>query len=335
MEWLLGQGFDLHLASSGQALHWLRRRFPGWPTLELPPYRIRYPSSSIELNMLMNGPGLWKAIRGEKKRIRSWAIQHQPVLLLSDCRFGARLPGIPSAYLSHHLNIAPGRLPLAHRIASNWQYGWIKEFSDCWVPDFPDEPNLSGWLGHPPPLRLNSVHYIGPLSSLPRSEPNPAFRIVALLSGPEPQRTYLEKKLETQLRDFRDPALIIRGQPEKAQDIHREGSLVTANWMTATQIAAHLQGAEMIIARPGYSTLMDLENFSIPCLLVPTPGQTEQEYLAQNGAARVGVRVQSQRELRVDQAFQALKGLSRNPVRKSAGAGEPLWQQRIHALLSR
>jgi hypothetical protein len=211
----------------------------------------------------------------------------------------------------------------------------MKQFSDCWVPDFPDEPNLSGSLGHPPPRGINSLYYIGPLSSLPRSEPNFTFRITALLSGPEPQRSYLEKRLRAQLKDLDYPALIIRGLPEREPELQKDGRLAIANWMTARQIAGHLQGAEMIIARSGYSTLMDMERFSAPCLLVPTPGQTEQEYLARHGASRVGVRVQSQKELRVDQAFRELKGVTRSPVRKWSEEGEPLWQQRIHALLSR
>jgi len=334
MEWLLDQRFDLQVASSGRALHWLRRKFPFLPVVNLPPYRIRYPFSSMELNMLVSGTDLWPAIRREQAQIRAWSHRHSPALLLSDCRFGARVPEVPSVYLTHQLNMAPGKIPLAHRIGSAWQHHLIRQFSECWVPDFPGEPNLSGHLGHPVPEGLSPVFYIGPLSCLPSAEPNSAFRIVALLSGPEPQRTYLERNLHGQLRELNIPALIIRGQPERRLDRRKEGSLVTVNWMSSPQIAGHLCGAEMIIARPGYSTLMDLERFSAPCLLVPTPGQTEQEYLARHSTDRYGVRVQRQNDLQVAQAFRELRGVVRGSIRLSTEEADPVWQRRIRRLLS-
>ena len=41
-----------------------------------------------------------------------------------------------------------------------------------------------------------------------------------------------------------------------------------------------MQEASLIISRSGYSTIMDLVQLQKRAILVPTPGQTEQEYLA-------------------------------------------------------
>ena len=41
-----------------------------------------------------------------------------------------------------------------------------------------------------------------------------------------------------------------------------------------------MNASEFIIARSGYSTIMDLVTLERNAILVPTPGQTEQEYLA-------------------------------------------------------
>jgi predicted glycosyltransferase len=38
--------------------------------------------------------------------------------------------------------------------------------------------------------------------------------------------------------------------------------------------------SEVVIARSGYSTIMDLRKLNKKAILIPTPGQTEQEYLA-------------------------------------------------------
>jgi UDP-N-acetylglucosamine:LPS N-acetylglucosamine transferase len=41
-----------------------------------------------------------------------------------------------------------------------------------------------------------------------------------------------------------------------------------------------IRGAKMIISRPGYSSVMEFISCGKYALFVPTPGQTEQEYLA-------------------------------------------------------
>jgi predicted glycosyltransferase len=43
-----------------------------------------------------------------------------------------------------------------------------------------------------------------------------------------------------------------------------------------------LASASLVIARSGYSTVMDLVRMRRRAVLVPTPGQTEQEYLARH-----------------------------------------------------
>jgi UDP-N-acetylglucosamine:LPS N-acetylglucosamine transferase len=42
-----------------------------------------------------------------------------------------------------------------------------------------------------------------------------------------------------------------------------------------------LNNSEYIVARSGYSTIMDLLAVKKNAILIPTPGQTEQEYLGQ------------------------------------------------------
>ena len=42
-----------------------------------------------------------------------------------------------------------------------------------------------------------------------------------------------------------------------------------------------INGAGLIISRPGYSTVMEVAAAGKKALFIPTPGQTEQEYLAE------------------------------------------------------
>ena len=52
--------------------------------------------------------------------------------------------------------------------------------------------------------------------------------------------------------------------------------------MDAAAIKAQLFGAKRIICRSGYSTMMDLDAIGVSAEICPTPGQSEQEYLAEH-----------------------------------------------------
>ena len=41
-----------------------------------------------------------------------------------------------------------------------------------------------------------------------------------------------------------------------------------------------ISGSDLIITRAGYSTIMELVSLKCSAVLIPTPGQTEQEYIA-------------------------------------------------------
>ena len=125
------------------------------------------------------------------------------------------------------------------------------------------------------------------------------FRYLALLSGPEPQRTRLETLLRTQLSKLDAPTLLVRGVPGETE-IHKTSSqLHVVDWLLGDQLEEAVQQAETIICRSGYSNLMDDWYWKKELLLVPTPGQGEQEYLARYWAQQGWAQWQEQRQLRV------------------------------------
>jgi predicted glycosyltransferase len=52
------------------------------------------------------------------------------------------------------------------------------------------------------------------------------------------------------------------------------------NHLPADELRQEIERAEWVISRCGYSTIMDLVALQKKALLIPTPAQTEQEYLA-------------------------------------------------------
>jgi predicted glycosyltransferase len=161
---------------------------------------------------------------------------------------------------------------------------FIKRFDEVWIPDY-EGGKLSGLLSTQYPTH-RTMHYIGPLSRFYHTEPIPATElqapIVVLLSGPEPQRTLLEDKLLAQLQNHPTPVLLIQGLPKNARQPARvQGSVTLLPFLNGGKLKWVLQQAQHIICRSGYSTILDLVAIRKTALLIPTPGQTEQEYLGQ------------------------------------------------------
>jgi UDP-N-acetylglucosamine:LPS N-acetylglucosamine transferase len=65
-----------------------------------------------------------------------------------------------------------------------------------------------------------------------------------------------------------------------------------------------IREAGIIVCRPGYSTLMDLAALGRNAVLVPTPGQTEQEYLAEYLAASGTFCSMSQEQFNLSEALR-------------------------------
>ena len=72
-----------------------------------------------------------------------------------------------------------------------------------------------------------------------------------------------------------------RGLPsDKAQMKSSEG-ITYFNHLPAVELKQLMDESEFIISRSGYTTIMDIIALRKKSILIPTPGQSEQEYLGQ------------------------------------------------------
>ena len=197
--------------------------------------------------------------------------------VISDQRFGIRAAGIPSVLITHQVfPFSPFAQGLARRINTRH----IDRFDRCWIPDHALAPGLAGELSHGS-IMPGNIRYIGPVSrfiGLATPDLERTYRIVAVISGPEPQRSLFKQLLIDRLPHIPGEHLIVDGTPEKATT-HQVGNITMVGHLNATALYEVIKGAELIIARTGYTTLMDLDALGRAALLVPTPGQSEQEYL--------------------------------------------------------
>lgn len=270
------------LAASGRSKTLLQNEFPDLEMIDFEGYDIRYPKNEhMNVSMAWQAPKILAKIEKEHQRLEKIVADNAIGAIISDNRYGLYHKNVYSVFMTHQLYIQADGMTLIETILRKMNHRMIRRFDELWVPDFEGVPNLSGKLGHPP---LNNVptYYLGALSrftSVAKSaETFP--EIVVVISGPEPQRTLFEEKVTTQLSETPHSALIVCGTPEKQIQEQISDNILKISHLETKKLADYLAHTSLVIARPGYSTLMDLSVFGKNVLLVPTPGQTEQEFLA-------------------------------------------------------
>jgi UDP:flavonoid glycosyltransferase YjiC (YdhE family) len=279
---LLVQGCEVIIAAEGKVKALLQLEFPGLRFIDLPGYRIEYASSGwgLAVKIVAQIPKILFAIKEEQEWLAKLLATEKIDAVISDNRYGLYHPDVISIFVTHQLLIkAPFKI--AEDLLQGLNYQYINEFTECWVPDAAGENNLAGQLSHPDELPDVPVHYIGTLTRFGKDNTaaNEGYLLV-LLSGPEPQRTLLENTVLEDINDYTDPVVLVRGLPESTEEIELPLHVASFNHLPADQLAEKIKGASMVISRCGYSTVMDLVTMQKKSILVPTPGQTEQEYLA-------------------------------------------------------
>nr|WP_315183320.1 glycosyltransferase [uncultured Flavobacterium sp.] len=266
------------IASDGIALALLRKEFPYIQTLELPSYQIEYAKNgkNFKWKLLKNLPKMMEAIWEEKRLVKKWVKKYAIEGIISDNRLGVFSPKVPSVFITHQLNVMTGNTTW---ITSILHQKIIKKYTECWVPDIENAPNLTGKLGH---LKTNTLDlkYIGPLSRLHKKEVPQKYDLMVILSGPEPQRGILEEILKREVLRFDGKVVFIKGIVEKEQKKEEIENITYYNFMNTRQIEQTFNESEIVLSRSGYTTIMDLAVLQKKAFFIPTPGQYEQEYLA-------------------------------------------------------
>lgn len=290
----LNEGAEVWVGSTGEALRLLHKRFPSLSTIELAPLSIRYNAGNNQVTAILRAfPQLIRFAIGNHKIIEHLLDSISFDLIISDNCFGVWSKRCKCIYMTHQLYI---RLPYPWRgleaIASACHAHLYNIYKEIWVPDYEGNINLSGMLGHPKHLDPR-VKYIGPLSRFTSFQQETTtksaskYDVVALLSGPEPQRTIFEQYIFTRFRDTNSNVLIIQGKTDEPKTYFVRQNITLVSHLNDDETIKQLRETNLIISRSGYSTIMDLHVLGLldKAELIPTPGQPEQEYLAKINSA--------------------------------------------------
>jgi uncharacterized protein (TIGR00661 family) len=286
---LLARNCRVIIAADGPPLDFLRQEFAGNADFRrFHGNTVRYPlKGNMALKMLLQIPSLLFSIRKEHLVLKRLIKETGASVVISDNRYGLWNKNVKTVFVTHQLFIqAPKGMRWLEPMLGQITRFFVRKYDQCWVPDFPGEQGLSGALSHKG--KLSGARFVGQLSRFsglpvsvfasPLPDDFPTDFFLALISGPEPQRTIFEAMLYGQFLKTGLPVVFVLGKPgsyERNSDVN----ICVFSHAPTNQIAWLIKNARLVICRPGYSSLMDLAVFGKKALLVPTPGQTEQEYL--------------------------------------------------------
>jgi uncharacterized protein (TIGR00661 family) len=308
---------EIILASDGVAAAWLRHRFPELQVLDLPSYGIRYGRGrSVLPAMVLSAPRMIRAVVTEHRMVQRMIRSYGIDLVISDNRFGLWSRLCPCVIITHQLALMPpaGKHTPLTRLADAINRWFLRRYHHCWVPDDAAYPGMAGELSHPSTMP-RKVHYIGPLSRFHRMTPDAhpgeeGSDILCIVSGPEPQREIFLNTLLDQLHLLPVNTTIVAGTPGTTVNRETPPHVRIYPHLDDKAMLAAIRAAKMIVSRSGYSTIMDLRCTGGKALFVPTPGQTEQEYLATLCHEQGSAIVQTQDSINLREAFSSITGMN-------------------------
>lgn len=314
------------IASGEEHLSLFRKELSGFSYISFPGFKPGYSRVLPQyFFLLFKIPVLLYHIIAEHKRLKKIIAEYAVDIVISDNRFGLWNSKVTSIYITHMPLIPlPKTLKFLEPVGVLLHRKIIKKYSLCFIPDLPGNLNLTGRLSHGIKLPDN-VRYIGILSrfidpELSLNGNHLKFQHnTVILSGPEPQREILKQKLVALLKDKEPQTVMFEGKPGLGEEIARNGNITFYNHLPAFRMKEIITESECIITRSGYTTIMELVSMNCTALIIPTPGQTEQEYLAEYLAEKGWFHTVPQSEIKTGIPLQQRK---------------PLWPGEINRLSS-
>ena len=277
IDWLQTVCKEVILASDGEAFDLLVKEFPNLQAFRLPSYHIVYRYPNIVANILLGGFDIAKAIIQEKSSASDLAKKTSATVIFSDNRLGFRHKNIRNYYLTHQVNLIH-KNQIFSKVGSWIHQLFIRKFDHCFVPDYSGLEALC-----PAMSSISDLQYthIGPQTRIRKLSIPKIYDILVILSGPEPQKSIFEAAILDILERLPQYKIRIIGAGQLSLKKHVINQFEIIGTLGAREIEFALNSTKLLISRSGYTTIMDIEKLDLQAVFIPTPGQTEQEYLAE------------------------------------------------------
>ncbi|HVA97544.1 MAG TPA: glycosyltransferase [Bacteroidia bacterium] len=310
IRFLQNKNLEVIIAADKAPLELLKKEFPNAEFIRLSGYEITYPDKGfMALKMFAQIPKIIRKIKSEHIQLEKIISEKRIDAVISDNRYGLWTNKIPSVFITHQLSI---QAPFGKNWIRKIIFSYIKKYDECWIPDVANENNFSGNLSHGIYL-LPNTFFIGTLSRFNKNDSeknNFEYNVMVLISGPEPQRTNFEKIIFQQFKNTSLKAIVVLGIPESAEKYTISNNIQVFSHLDSQQMQKYILASEIIISRSGYSSIMDLACLQKKAVLIPTSGQTEQEYLARYLADKKIIYSVSQNKFKLVNTLQEAKKTS-------------------------
>jgi len=278
INYFLEQGAIVSIASDGAALELLKEEFPDLNSLELNSSEVVYSSSGFffYLKLILQGHGLKERAKKDEILVESYAEKNHVDLIISDHRFGAISKTIKSVIISHQLKFKAGLFSKASSFLNAKHHN---RYDEVWTPDAEVPFDLSGVLSHSKQVKV-PTRRIGVLSRFSKIELPVEIDYLAVISGPEPLRTSLEKCLIAAFQVLSSKKTVIVRGVYNTESLNDLPNISFYNHLKSEELNALICRSKLVVCRSGYSSVMDLACLGKKAFFIPTPHQGEQEYLA-------------------------------------------------------
>jgi UDP:flavonoid glycosyltransferase YjiC (YdhE family) len=302
--------YKVFVACCGDAYHLLKRTFPHLTVIWFEDYHIKYTKGkNLASKIFFQTPEIFLRILVEHRKLKNLIREYHIDTVISDNRFGLWNKKVRSVYITHQVHIkAPGNNKAIEKFLFRIHRYFINKYDVCCIPDFSSGFRLAGELSDKYGL-TEKARYIGILSrfSAPEKEMPKDFDLCVLISGPEPQRSIFQEIILGQLQRSSFSAVVVLGKPAENFNKIIDGRIRLFSSLPPNEIQDYIQRSGVVLARSGYSTIMDLATLGKRAILVPTPGQTEQEYLANYLSGQSIFYTTTQNDFNLETAFDKVK----------------------------
>lgn len=300
---LVSAGHRITIVSNGRALQMLRQELKGRcnfiPLKDLPKPLSRK-ALWFHIKMSLALPLVFHTYRRERQLVQRLRRTRNIDRIVSDTRYGLCCTEIPSFHLLHSLRqIVPGRPRSLERMVESGQRHLLRKGLRIIIPDQLHN-GLAGDLCHRVDCDWGDrLAYIGILSSLTPTPSETDIDVFISISGAEPQRSIFERLVLAQMGDLNGRVVVALGRPEAATMVSRNGRITIYGYLNRAKQQEMMNRARLVVSRSGYTTLMELAELGKKALLIPTVGQSEQEYLAEYHEGRGHLHAVRQSEVRL------------------------------------
>jgi len=285
IQFLVSKGFELIIASDGEALELLKKEFPNLYFEKIEPYNAFYSKTKkyFDLTIFKQLNKFSKTIKKEHSQTQKLIEKHNISYIISDNRYGVYSKKIPSTIICHQINLQH-KNSFIQKQMNIIHSKMLDKFNEIWVLDFKENPicgNISNKIFLEKRIQ-NKIKYLGLISRMKKQNLAIEYKFCIVLSGPEPQRTLFENILINQTKTINDKIAFVRGTNVYKQKIKSSENIEVFDLLESKRLNEIINKSEIVVCRAGYSSIMDILKLKKQAILVPTPGQTEQEYLAKN-----------------------------------------------------